>query len=179
MGGPAPSSKFSFAKTDLLHLPGVVANCRAKFLEDMNKAVEISKLPPEEHRADCAGLMAPDQNASLLVPVVTARGFVRYMETGWEKQAQLRCAAAALAVERYRLKYGKWPEGLSDLKDEFVREVPTDPFDGQPLRYRKDDQGVLVYSVWPDDKAGITFRLWDVDKRRQPPPIPQPPGVAP
>jgi hypothetical protein len=66
---------------------------------------------------------------------------------------------------------------------DLLRAVPTDPFDGRPLRYRRDPEGAVVYSVGPDgkdnggsladlnrDKDGtdVGFRLWDPGRRHQP-----------
>jgi len=67
----------------------------------------------------------------------------------------------------------------------YLRGTPTDPYDGQPLRWRRFDDGLVVYSIGPDgeDNGGkldrqnppvtpgtdIGFRLWDAAKRRQPP----------
>jgi hypothetical protein len=91
----------------------------------------------------------------------------------------------AVAAERYRRANGRWPEALAQLVPGYLARVPADPFDGKPLRLRRRDDGVTVYSVGPDgkddggridrqraDPAGIDlgFRLWDVAKRRQPPP---------
>jgi hypothetical protein len=95
-----------------------------------------------------------------------------------ETQARLRCAIAAVAAERYRLKHEKtWPGGLDDLvKDGLLKEVPKDPYDGKPLRFKRTPTGVIVYSVGPDmiDNGGkvgpatpraagtdIGFELWD------------------
>jgi hypothetical protein len=64
-----------------------------------------------------------------------------------------------------------------------LSRVPLDPFDAAPLRYRRLDKGVVVYSIGPDgeDNGGkfdkhankqgtdLGFRLWDVVQRRQPP----------
>jgi hypothetical protein len=61
--------------------------------------------------------------------------------------AQLRNAATALAVERFRLKTGQPPATLEELVPEFLESVPIDPFDGQPLRYRRSENGYVVYSV--------------------------------
>jgi hypothetical protein len=71
--------------------------------------------------------------------------------------------------------------------------VPADPFDGKPLRYRRNRDGIVVYSVGLDltDNNGhidhrrlnetgvdIGFRVWDVGRRRQPalPPVAVPGG---
>lgn len=100
------------------------------------------------------------------------------------KHAEVRCAAVALACERFRRKHNTWPESLDRLVPDSLDAVPLDPFDGAPLRYRRLDDGVVVYSVGPDrrDDGGsvrerlpfesandIGARLWDTARRRQPP----------
>jgi hypothetical protein len=185
------------SKEDLLYLPGVTANSRAAVLERMNKLVEITKLPPQEQADRLAELRAARQDEPLVVGVTSPEALSRYASEGLENNAPLRCAIVGLAVERYRRQHGRWPESLDELKGDFLRAVPLDPFDGQPLRYRKDDEGVVVYSVGPDRKddggkratlstpnkgADVGFQLWDVARRRQPPPPPKPagpPGAAP
>ena len=52
-----------------------------------------------------------------------------------EAIARLRCAKTACAVERFHLKYKKFPGKLEQLVPEFLPKVPIDPFDGKPLRY--------------------------------------------
>jgi len=92
-------------------------------------------------------------------------------------KAQMRVAAAALAVERYRARHDRWPENLAELGG----DVPTDPFDGKPLRFKPVQGGCLVYSVgrnqrddggrvWtgPGDRDwDIVFRLLDVRVRNK------------
>jgi hypothetical protein len=104
------------------------------------------------------------------------------------RHANVRCMAVALAVERYRRKHGEWPESLAKLVPELLKEVPADPFDGRPLRYRQGEDGVVVYSVGPDGRddggrfdrenptragADLGFGLWDVKERRRPPRLAQ------
>lgn len=54
-----------------------------------------------------------------------------------EKEAfnigQLRCARTALAVERFRISTGKLPSTLQELLPEYLAELPSDPFEGNPL----------------------------------------------
>ena len=64
--------------------------------------------------------------------------------------AQMRAAQTALAVERFRLAHGQLPEKLDELVSQYLSAVPEDPFDGQPLRYRRLDRGYVVYSIGPD-----------------------------
>ncbi len=163
----------------LLYVPGAVAASRAAMLRRMNEAIAIMKSPTEQQESLLQKWEADAMNESVLVrelcPVL-----IKVFAAGWRSQAQFRCAAVALAVERYRRKHGRWPEALSDLAPAFLKAVPTDPFDGQPLRYRKDKEGVVVYSVGQDrkddggafdtlnsDRLGtdLGFRLWESDRR--------------
>ncbi len=61
-------------------------------------------------------------------------------------------AATAIAIECFRRNNGELPEKLEQLVPEFLDELPTDPFDGRPLRYTIRKNGYTVYSVG-DDRA--------------------------
>src|SRR5205085_11126543 len=66
-------------------------------------------------------------------------------------QASLRCAAVAVALERYRRAHDAWPVSLDLLvQTGYLKIIPNDPFDGEALRYRPLGDGVLVYSVGYD-----------------------------
>lgn len=67
-----------------------------------------------------------------------------------EYASELRCATAALAIERFRLAHGKLPEKIDEIVPQFLPAVPPDPFDGQPLRYHRLAKGYVVYSVGGD-----------------------------
>ncbi|MBL8797104.1 MAG: hypothetical protein JNM56_24600 [Planctomycetia bacterium] len=103
--------------------------------------------------------------------------------------ADLRCSVVALAAERYRLATGAWPASLADLVPKYLPAVPVDLYDGKPLRYARDDEGVVIWSVGPDGhddggkptlvpedrlndaaKGDIAFRLWNPERRGQAPP---------
>jgi hypothetical protein len=64
--------------------------------------------------------------------------------------AYLRISIAAIAVERFRLAHGKLPKRLDELVPQFLSAVPSDPFDGQPLRYHRLDKGYVIYSIGSD-----------------------------
>ncbi len=66
-------------------------------------------------------------------------------------EALREAALTAVAIERHRLAHGgKLPETLSELVPAGLPEIPRDPFDGQPLRFRRLEQGYVVYSVGSD-----------------------------
>jgi hypothetical protein len=179
-GQPAPP-RLALDANNLLYLPGVVASGRAVTLEQMTQLVEITKLPPHERASAVASLREFPRAQSIISRFNSPLALARYVEDALENQTRLRCVLPALAVERYRLKYHRWPDSLSAVVPEFLPELPTDPFDGKPLRYRRDSEGIIVYSVGPDrtDDGGdrqkfnsvgpgrdIGFRLSDVDRRR-------------
>ena len=58
----------------------------------------------------------------------------------------------AVAAAAYKAKHGKHPEKLAELVPEFLPEVPTDPYDGRPIRLRREEGGVVLYSVGRDRK---------------------------
>ena len=64
--------------------------------------------------------------------------------------AHLRATQTALVVERYRLAEGRLPQSLDNLVPAYMEAVPTDPFDGRSLRYRRLETGFVVYSVGED-----------------------------
>jgi hypothetical protein len=64
--------------------------------------------------------------------------------------AEIHMAQTALAVERFRLVKQGLPENLNQLIPEFLPAVPKDPCDGQPLRFRRLENGYLIYSVGKD-----------------------------
>jgi hypothetical protein len=153
-------------------------------LRKQTECVEIAKLPLEEQSQPFARIKAaaPPANDDYVGHGVW--WFTSCAEDIRAFQALLRCAIIGLALERYRHETGHWPERLDDLTPEQLKAVPPDPFDGQPLRYQRMPDGVAVYADPPDDLSHfgrtawgrfgsgrgnkMAFRLWDVDKRRQP-----------
>jgi hypothetical protein len=68
-----------------------------------------------------------------------------------DAEARRRLLITVLALERFRLQEGIYPESLSQLTPRFLDELPIDFMDGQPLRYRRTEGGsFLLYSVGLD-----------------------------
>jgi hypothetical protein len=63
-----------------------------------------------------------------------------------ESRGMLMVAKTGLALERYRLAHGRWPEKLGELVPGFLPAIPLDPFDEAPLGYRQEGGEVMVYS---------------------------------
>ncbi len=167
----------------------IIKSQRAAALRYLNRFFDVLALDWPEQQAGLKQLELEGRDAPLfvrlLVPAVS-----KVAAAQQRSRAQLRCAIALVAVERYRRANGRWPEALPIVKEAgLLSRVPADPYDGQPLRYRRLDDGVVIYSVGPDgqDDGGnldpknpvrpgsdLGYRLWDVPRRARPAPEPPP-----
>jgi hypothetical protein len=164
------------------YLPAV----QHRSLELMTDCLDAARKPFDQQRAAFKAVPQPDPNdwrsmmTRLLLPAIE-----KTADAGLRTRGELLAAGAAVAAERYRRKTGTWPASLEALVPEFLPTLPNDPFTGQPLAFKRLPDGLVIYTVGPDGKddggqvleAGegsrVTdygLRLWDADKRRQPPP---------
>lgn len=71
-----------------------------------------------------------------------------------------RMVPTVYALAAYRAEHGEYPESLDALTPDLLDAVPIDPFDDQPLRYRKTENGYVLYSVganMTDDGDGLAM----------------------
>ena len=72
----------------------------------------------------------------------------RFAEKCARAQSSVDLARVACALERYRLANGQFPDTLDALVPKFIAKLPHDVINGQPLKYRRTDDGQFVlYSV--------------------------------
>lgn len=168
------------------HWPGQQADA----LELFTRMVAVADLPTEQRAKAVAQIeLEVDQWVSttartpiavlfeLLLPTVS-----KLVETDTRTIGLLRVAATAVACERFHLKHGRFPTALAELTPDSLPTVPADPYTGEPLLYKRTDDGAVVYVTGADrtDDGGklkpasekgfdIGFRLFDPTHRRQPP----------
>ncbi|HEU5125918.1 MAG TPA: hypothetical protein VFW05_17840 [Verrucomicrobiae bacterium] len=75
----------------------------------------------------------------------------------WENQCLTKLMAAAvakhlaitaIALKRFKLKHNQLPTHLDELAPDFLKAIPRDPVDGQPLRYHmNNDHSFTLYSI--------------------------------
>jgi hypothetical protein len=67
-------------------------------------------------------------------------------------------AQVAVALAAHRAEHKSFPETLSELAPAYLSELPCDRFSGRPLRYRREADGYIVYSVGANlkDDGGTT-----------------------
>jgi hypothetical protein len=157
--------------------------CHAALLRFGTEVVEIAKLPPEEQRDRLEQLKEPDVQQPTIFRAMQERNWhAKIARACWNGDGLLKCAKTALAAERFRQDKGRWPGTLKELTPEYMRTVPTDPFDGKELRFRQLQDGIVIYTLGPDfeDNGGnltrrytpppgtdIGFQLWNPSHRRQ------------
>jgi hypothetical protein len=156
----------------------------AAYLRYWTAYVEIVKMPTEIQEDRLAQLVEPNAPLPPLLAGLTGKANLPRMARGFHiAQARQRCAAAALAAERYRIAQGHWPDSAKALVPAYLADLPCDPFDGQPVRVKRKADGLVVYSVGPDrvDDGGkldrdqpeapgtdLGFQLWDPARRGVP-----------
>jgi len=75
-----------------------------------------------------------------------------------DAQSSVDLVRVAIALERYRLAHGSYPDTLDELAPQSIEKVPHDVIRGGPLHYRRNDDGQFVlYSVgWNEkDDGGV------------------------
>jgi hypothetical protein len=118
-----------------------------------------------------------DQFRSRAGPVSNFFGLPLNLASGVaHTDARRQTARLGVAAYCYRAKHGRFPEKLDDLVPDFIPFVRVDPFDGKPMRMKRTEHGLVIYSIGPDmvDDGGtpwtwgkpdagsdITFELTD------------------
>ncbi len=154
---------------------GLYDTDRNTFLDIMDRMIQASTLPYTESRAIMQSLSSqtgsrfilPNLNA-LMLPSLD-----RMPEAMARNDARITQADTACAIERYRLTNGAPPDTLSALVPAYLPAPPVDPFDGQPMRYRREGTAYTLYSVNVDGVdgggvAGATAREGDLVFTRRP-----------
>jgi len=146
----------------LVHLPGIRRIGVVDTLDYMEDCIAAAKLPPQERMARFRALEQEAKDLSfmhlMVNSILSSTGELGALHARFPAIFDL--ARTALAVERYRLAAGRLPEALGQLVPQYLDHVPIDPFDGQPIRYRRTEPGYVVYNVAEDgqDNGG---REWD------------------
>ena len=78
-----------------------------------------------------------------------------------ETRARTRDALGqlGLALTAYRADHSAYPESLNVLAPRYIAQVPRDLVNEQPLHYKRQGDGILLYSVGTNgvDEGGRSF----------------------
>ena len=151
---------------------------RLPWSQKFSAAQALGQGVPDPAR-DPAGSESQSVGLTTPFPSLTTQGvppFVRTVVAGGEQLALNRVMLAVLAVERYRRAHHETlPPSLDATVSDYLDRVPTDPFDGAPLRFTRTADSYAIYSIGPDarDDGGDTGE-WVSDIRPAGPNAPAP-----
>ncbi|KPK61883.1 MAG: hypothetical protein AMK73_07440 [Planctomycetes bacterium SM23_32] len=96
----------------------------------------------------------PNMLGRALIAVLTP-DYARIHEEKCVENVRVGATRALLALKAYKLEHGELPDSLDALVPDYVNAVPSDDFDGEPLRYSREKR--VVYSVGRDlvDDGGV------------------------
>ena len=143
--------------------PRLVAD-HAAYLQLMRRRVQLFQGPYRD-RKEVPELIRPSLWNILAYELTMANGLDKEFYCG--DVATLRLTRAGLALLQYKQAHGAFPPTLNALGVEGL----VDPFTEEPLHYRPEGEGFVVYSVGADRKDnGGTPRpeYQDSDPRRKP-----------
>jgi hypothetical protein len=186
----APSSPWDFLFA--INLPTVVNRSNVWLMRFNTEVLNALKHPGRKRYAELQRIRNQldeskrDFDKDTILGKLVAGTSLICAESERRTDTLLGCAIAGLAAERFRLKNDRWPKSLDELvAEKFLANVPDDLYSDQPLRLRHVVDGLVIYSVGKEGKyAGDRldqlapenfedvrweFRLWNPDRRRQPP----------
>jgi len=147
-------------------------DCRY-YLDIMGQTIEASRMTypdalgaaEQVHARMTADMKEPLARFTYTVTLLMAPAMNAAFEATARNVARRDTTLCALAAERFRRAHGRMPQKLDELVPEFLPGVPTDPFDGQPLRLNADAGELRFYSVAKDrkDDGGV-----EKDNRAEP-----------
>lgn len=155
---------------NLLRITGLLQRDKAFYCDVMGTQLAAVELPYPARLAACQQA-APIMNVTnrfhvfsrMMLPALS-RLYLRDAD----HVALVRVSGAALAIERFRLAHANTlPDKLEQLTPTYCITVPSDPCDGNPLRYKKQGSGYAVYSIGNDrqDDGGVA---WDSNYTKVP-----------
>ncbi len=150
---PRKPQRYSGKATPVLWLSGFFERDLDFYLRTMERAILLAASPPPKslvltNYLDAASAEA--QKRYFMMSDMLLLSLTRVAVGDATTLAQMEEAATALAVERFRNAQGRLPNNLKELAPQFLEAVPTDPFDGVALRYRRLARGYVIYSVDAD-----------------------------
>ena len=146
-----------------LSLKASLVSAQARFLQFHDGVIRAASGPPAQAIAQLNRAYAkiddvvtgePGVDNSLLG--LTVSDLTTFVHKVFSDAARNQMAIVALHLASFRHNSGAYPEALADLPD--ADRLPGDLFSEKPLKYRRDGDGFVLWSVGPDgdDDGGKT-----------------------
>lgn len=119
------------------------------YLAQLQLLQESAVEPYYQIRDRLPGVAGTGLQESLFTSLLNT-SFARVIELSSRFQAQESCCVLALAMTRFRLDHHVFPAALQALIPGDLSAIPTDPFDGKPMKLAVRAGRWIIYSVGPD-----------------------------
>jgi hypothetical protein len=136
----------------LLKSTGILNKDKSFYLDAMAAYVAAAEAPFPERLTlgqKAAALSPPSRMlifSRMLLPALS-----RALQRDADHAARIRTTRTAIAIERFRHAHnGALPADLNELVPIYLPSLLCDPFDGQPLRFKRLPSGYVVYSIGSD-----------------------------
>ena len=122
----------------------VIRLARLRLLQEMDRVIGLqAALPVTSPRRL---LMTAESQAWWLR---WPRNWQAMVEYGDEGRAALRAAELAVALRRYRIATGSYPDDPNVLVPRYLDRIGVDPFTGRPIEYAKQGAGFVLRTYRP------------------------------
>lgn len=128
----------------------VVAMRKPTHAERLASLAAFGKHIQERKAAALAAKDPTERITGVVMILIPSLGQARELADRAQERTDLGMLAIALAA--YRGDKGTYPDKLEDLSPAYLKTIPKDLFADAPLKYRKEGQGYLLYSIGPDLK---------------------------
>ena len=137
---------------------------RLRFLEKVARLLDVQS-GPRPRPATVPDARPAFWNVSSRLADMSIPGLERAIETSDMFLSALSATEIGVALRRYRLDRGSYPEDLSALSPSYLAAVPIDPFTGKPPVYARQGAGFTLRAESAKNAAPLKSSLdWTVEK---------------
>jgi len=111
----------------------------ARSLETIDALLEVQSGPRPK-----GPFPEPDHSVLSRFDLGSTTGLARAIETGDDFMSMQGAAETAVALRRYRIDRGAYPDDLTTLVPAYLPALPIDPFTGKPPVYGRQGSGFTL-----------------------------------
>ncbi|MBI5725769.1 MAG: hypothetical protein HZA50_17550 [Planctomycetes bacterium] len=132
-------------------------NDAAAYLQCMRRCERLSVQPYYKSVQEWQMLQEPESKGMLTKMIVPS--FTHPAENAARADARHRLMQLGVAMWRYRLAEGAFPDDLGRLVPKYLPAIPVDPFSDGSLKLARTDGKFIIYSLGPDlaDDGGMPY----------------------
>lgn len=87
-----------------------------------------------------------------MLTAIGVPGYFGFYTNAAKAEAYMTAANIGKAAMQYRLKNRRYPTSIDEMIPQFIDNKPIDPFDGTPLKMKREDKVIIFYSVGENGK---------------------------